>query len=383
MADRYEEVTYESWFERIKNSFLGVVVGLILCIASFPVLFFNERNAVKTARSLDEIAHNVITINTQSVDPANEGKLVHASGNLTVDTQVTDPLFGIQAQVIALKRDVRFYQWHESTQTSSSESFGGGKTTTKTYDYRKAWSSFPIDSSNFKHPEGHENTVPLGYESKTFISDKAHFGAFYMPAFMINKLDNFESVIIQPKDIDVILDPALKTKVKVHNGGFIMGDPLNPLIGDMQIYFSAIHPGTVSIIAQQQGQSFTSYAAKAGKTIELIQAGSHGVPEMIKEAKKMNTLITWLLRLAGFILMWLGLALIAGPLSTLFAIIPFVGSLVGAGIGLISLILALLLSSGVIALSWLWYRPVVAIAIMGGAALIVWVAIRFWGRSRA
>ena len=45
------ETTTESWGSRLGNSIKGVIVGLGLFVLGFPVLFWNEGNSVKTAKS--------------------------------------------------------------------------------------------------------------------------------------------------------------------------------------------------------------------------------------------------------------------------------------------------------------------------------------------
>ena len=37
--DSFTEVTEESWFERIKNVFWGILIGIVLFIAAFPILW--------------------------------------------------------------------------------------------------------------------------------------------------------------------------------------------------------------------------------------------------------------------------------------------------------------------------------------------------------
>ena len=45
--DTFNEITSESWLSRIGGAIKGVVIGLVLFIAAFPFLFWNEGRAVK------------------------------------------------------------------------------------------------------------------------------------------------------------------------------------------------------------------------------------------------------------------------------------------------------------------------------------------------
>ncbi len=60
MSDSITEVSEKSWGARLMESIKGVLVGLALFIAAFPVLFMNEGCAVKTARDLGILAKEVI-----------------------------------------------------------------------------------------------------------------------------------------------------------------------------------------------------------------------------------------------------------------------------------------------------------------------------------
>ena len=47
------ETTTEGWGSRLGSSIKGVLTGLALFAAGFPLLFWNEGNAVKTAKAID------------------------------------------------------------------------------------------------------------------------------------------------------------------------------------------------------------------------------------------------------------------------------------------------------------------------------------------
>ena len=96
------EVTRENWFSRIWESIKGIFVGLFLFLAAFPLLFWNEGRAVKTARSLDEGAAAVVSIAADRVDGSLEGKLIHISGLATTTETLADPTFGVSLAAIKL-----------------------------------------------------------------------------------------------------------------------------------------------------------------------------------------------------------------------------------------------------------------------------------------
>ena len=109
-GDTFTEVTSRSWISRIGQSIVGVLIGLVMVIASIVVLFWNEGRAIQTARSLAEGAGLVVDVDSARVDPGNEGKLVHISGDLTAPGRLSDAEFGGTAKGLRLVRAVEMYQ---------------------------------------------------------------------------------------------------------------------------------------------------------------------------------------------------------------------------------------------------------------------------------
>ena len=42
MVDKFVETTTKSWGSRIVGSFMGIIVGIILFLGAFPLIFWNE-----------------------------------------------------------------------------------------------------------------------------------------------------------------------------------------------------------------------------------------------------------------------------------------------------------------------------------------------------
>jgi hypothetical protein len=89
---------------------------------------------------------------------------------------------------------------------------------------------------------------------------------------------------------------------------------------------------------------------------------------MFAAAQSENTFIAWLLRLVGSIVMFIGTALVFTPLKVLADVLPLAGRIVGAGTGFIAFLLSAVSTTTIIALSWLWYRPLLGIALLALAA---------------
>src|SRR5712672_310876 len=88
MSDEYSndsvtEVTTTGWGQRIGQSIVGALIGLLLVIGSVVLLWWNEGRAVDAIRALDRGARQLVEANATAVDPANNNKLVHLSGAMT------------------------------------------------------------------------------------------------------------------------------------------------------------------------------------------------------------------------------------------------------------------------------------------------------------
>ncbi|TIT06749.1 MAG: hypothetical protein E5W86_29305, partial [Mesorhizobium sp.] len=114
----------------------------------------------------------------------------------------------------------------------------------------------------------------------------------------------------------------------------------------------------------QGGDRFEPYQTAAGDALLMVDTDDVPADRMFAEAVSANTLITWLLRAGGLILLTIGFALLLGPIGVIFDVIPFLGSLARLGTGIIAFVLAILVGTTTIAIAWFWYRPVLTAAIL-------------------
>jgi hypothetical protein len=132
-----------------------------------------------------------------------------------------------------------------------------------------------------------------------------------------------------------------------------------------------VKPAVVSIIARQLGDTFESWTSSNGQKFERLMMGEISAENMVVEMEAENARLTWILRLVGFLLMAFGIGLVMNPLSVFADVIPFLGSLLGAGIALFAGVIALGLSLTTIALAWIAYRPLLGIGLLVVAVALV------------
>ena len=373
------ETTTEGWGSRLGSSIKGVLVGGLMFLAGFPVLFWNEGNAVKTARAIDEGEGACVSLESNAaIDQEMNGKLVHMSGKADTKDVLTDDTFGISVTAIHLQRSVEMYQWIEESKTTEKKKVGGSVERTTTYTYKKDWMPTAIDSSGFKE-QGHDNPGVMEFESQKMQAANVTFGAFRLNESQIDHIGSakqyafptgfvckVERVKVQGGTIYV---PNAETRNNALNTRDVASQTR---IGDMRVTFRVVYPHEISLIAKQHGDTFVAYTAKNGKKLSYIEDGVKDAAEMFETARTNNAIMTWLIRVGGFLMMFIGLSMVFKPLSVLADVLPILGDIVEMGMGLVAGLIALICALVTIAIAWLFYRPVLGIILLAVAGFFGW-----------
>ncbi len=380
-GDSTTETSEQGFGSRLKDSIASVGIGLLLFIAAFPLLWKNEGCAVASYKGLTEGKGKVISVDASKIDPSNNSKLIHLTGQAATDETLKDNDFGISIKAISLNRKAEMYQWEEKVTEKKEKKVGGKEVTTKTTSYSKVWAAKVIDSSAFKKKQGHENPGVMEFADKKISSKDVKVGAYPLPDELIAKITGSEPLAFEAEQMQAI-PAALKLKVKKTEGGLFIGaDPSKPQVGDLKIKFEFVKPQPVSIIAQQLNNTLTSYVPEKGEKILMLQSGTVAADSMFKQAAEDVGMRTWILRLVGFIMMGAGLSMVFKPISTLLDVVPFLGSIASFGFGLVSFIVALVLSLVTIAIAWIVARPIVAvILLLAGAG--AFFGFRYYGQQK-
>lgn len=368
-SDNFTEVTSEGWLSRIGGALKGILIGLILFIVAFPLLIWNEGRAVDRIKTLEEGSGSVIHIDSSPVMPVNDKKLVHLTANVTTNETLEDPVFKVQANAIKLKRNIQIYQWNEKVTTKKEKQLGGGEKTIKEYSYSKVWSDNLINSDNFKD-SGYHNPENAPFKKLTLKAKNITFDAFDFPDSLTSKMNNFKRVDLQSEAVPKI--QGIENIISYAGGYFVGGNPETPKIGDIKVDFEMVEPGAVSIIAQQTKNTFQPFITSGGGELLLLEYGVASQAKMFKSALDNNTFLTWAIRIAGLIIMTLGLSLILKPLSVIADVLPILGNIVDAGAGLVAFLVAIVLTVITIAFAWLFFRPLIGGGLLLLAALVMW-----------
>lgn len=389
-----QKVTRTSYGQRMKKSASNVGTGFILVIAATILLFWNEGRTAKTASMLKRAQKECVELNDiNTVNSDFDGKLVHASGATATSDILTDEFFKIQLNAIRLSRKVEYYQWVEHSKTETKDNVGGSQTEVTTYWYEKEWCYSPVNSSNFEYSRdeaGNDLTnsvlVP-NLEDDYQLAENVSFGAYSLPSSLISQMGESKNLNLEEHPINPAILNSLDTRIRaIRKGGssvkythvsgnlvYLGADSADPQIGDMKVTFTFIVPHDVSILAKVNGNTFEQHTdAKNGKTLLTLTDGTVSMEEMFATEKANNKALAWILRILGIIMLYIGFKNIFDFITNLLKVLPFLANIASLGTGLVAGALALVWGFVIIALAWLWYRPLLGILMLALAGVLIW-----------
>ncbi|HTF97894.1 MAG TPA: TMEM43 family protein [Cellvibrio sp.] len=372
MSDRFTITTRHSWSSRIGASLKGLLAGFILVVVGIGLLFWNEGRAVKTHKALHESQRVVVSINAQEAAPGMDGKLVHLFGEAQSDQTLQDDLLPISTTALKLRRDVQTYQWKETSYSEEKKNMGGDVEITTTYQYSKVWDNEKIDSSRFKQPSGHENPSEWYYKNKTWTATDIHIGEYLLSDTHKKEIDNFQSLPL-PEQLTIP-----KGMTKTGNELYVGANTKNPAIGDQRVQFHFIPAQIYSVIGDLNNQQIVEHIASNGRSVALLQAGTHNADAMFEKAKQDNANLTWILRLIGTVLLIVAIGLILKPISVLADVVPLAGNIIEIGTGLVSFLSGLIIALVTICSAWIFYRPLVGITL-----ILIIGALAYWLKRKS
>ena len=237
-----------------------------------------------------------------------------------------------------MRRRVEYFQWRES------------KKGDKDYSYDTEWVNEPINSLQFHQTLGHDNTVRLPpslanqLQDNVVYSAPVDFGAYRLPDFLIEELSKesklrkrfvpsftdaqmaeLRRVMHSDPSVGAAIGQAIAGKVagavtetlgsgaggivrnvlegrgaELRDGYLFLGDNyMRPKPGEVRVYWQAVSPSDVTILAQVTGNTFQRFATASGQNVSELVLGRIDMNEMFKQASSGGTLVTWLLRILG------------------------------------------------------------------------------------
>ena len=341
--------------------FTGVLVGLVMIVVLTVVLFRNEGNSVNRAKALEHIDNAEVML-SEGTNSLEDGTLVILSGDLSVDEILTDDTFKVTAPegTIKMQKSVSMYQWVEESETDDNDN--------TTYTYKMMWSPTLHDSSNFYNEIGHRNPAAMIYSDDLFTADVVMLGDYKLEAAFVNQLNKYEpykNMDVKIKDLRMTISEN-KIFISAEGGSSLT----SPEVGDYMIEYEIVTAETITAVGAKSGNNIISYHTKTGNLAEV----SYGIKDkaVLKQEKiDENNRRTWAIRIGSVIGLMIAVGLLFSPITKVLGRIPLVGNIVNGGIALVGGVIGGAWGIIVIAVGWLYYKPLLAIGLIVGVIALV------------
>ena len=336
--------------KNIKPGIVGrVIVGLLLLFSGILLLWINEQNAFKTSEAISEAKSKYIDVNSSRLDNNNNDKLIATKGELKIPlVGVTDSDFNVQTKSAKLVRKVEMYQWTESCDDEN------GKEKCR---YEKTWNDELINSNDFSN-KAYQNPSKMPYSNETFLAQDVTVGAYNLDDTLLNKLEANKKLTVYNNEITMNLG------LRSNDDYYTNVQNNSPQIGDIRISYTYSDATNVSILAVQNNDTLKPFVSSNGHKVYEIKSGNLTGAEILQSLTNQNNTQKWLIRLTGTIFIIISFILIISPLQFLANFIPIFGTIFGWITSLASVVIGLAISLIIIALSWLFYRPLFSIILL-------------------
>lgn len=388
----YTETQHTSYGGRLKNSLGGIGTGFLLFIGATVLLWWNEGRAVKTAKAINETEDVCVEMdNINKLDAQFNGQVVHATGSATTNDSLVDAEFETGAVAVRLTRSVEYYQYVEEKHEETHDNVGGSQDKKITYTYKTTWTDSPVNSGEFKDPSyQNKNFVYSNVETKESFAENVAFGAYKLNEKQIKSIsgDVAQDLNVSSSKI-AAWNKACVAVAKsrgieasdsmVHVNGNVVYygvNPNSPQIGDVRVTFTKVLPAEISIIAKVSGNTFTDYTAKNKNKFSRLEMGTKDAAEMFENSRDENSTLTWILRILGVVLVIVGLRNLFDIVVSLLKVLPPLATVASLGVGLVCGVVGFVWSLLVIAIAWIFYRPVLAIIILAAVGALVYFLVK-------
>ena len=407
---------------RVQSSISSTCLGLLLLCVVPALLWWNEQRAVAASTGLAEAMYGLVQYEQSPAGPdvALDGSLVAVSGTVDELPMLLDRDFGVRVPAVAeLRRVVEMYQMVEHTHTSTESDGAGGKQKVTEYTYEPEWSTEPVHTDEFHDPaarEAYRNPAFPPTKSRSWYVRVGTMNGFTLLQKQISALGQTEPVdLLAPGVVDVAASgqhttplpdsfkrqagPARNVRkakaqqqqqqalvpkapaaqgLTVYSGAMVSraGAFDVPHVGDVRVRYEARKPEQATLVGRQDGVHIRPYVTSSGYSIQITRDGWHSGQDLLASEAAGQAALTWIIRLVGYGLQVLSLNMIMAWLPGVLGSLPLIGGLSGSvaqcGVMLVALVLAAALDLTVIAVAWLWARPLLGVGLLGTAGALLY-----------
>lgn len=238
------------------QNYVFICLGLAMALGS---LYYNHKDTQRAR----EASANYIEVDSSSINPENDGKLVLIKGKLTTKQTLSDTDFGIAKKAIKLERTVETYQWIENCESEKIENSKGeeedGALSNCSYD--KEWREELVDSSEYQDSR-RSNPSYQAYSSKSFIASDVELGQYKIPEALLKNLVSSR--------LDLAEEDLTAGSYSIYENYLTNSiNPERPNISDIRVSYRIFEPTEVTILAKQVGDTLEAFESSDVKLFEI------------------------------------------------------------------------------------------------------------------
>lgn len=331
----------EKRMKKLNDYMINIIAGISLIILALVLLIWNESKIAKDLAASREVEKNVNSISADKIIKDNDSKLVFLTGEVKVSDTVEDLIFNVSVVSPKMVRIVEVYQWQYKN---------GG--------YEKVWSEDLINSSDFN------DSTKINPTEKTYLNKDYKASIVKVGSFTLSNTQK-DSLLSKKMLTTLSTTGAEKLGYKIKDAYYISSiDPNNPEIGDVRVSFYYNDIKTISILALQTNNTFSTYITDLGRIINNIYENGITLKNAIESIDKTNELLNWILRGVGLIISIVGFLVLLNPFSKIKFIFPIIKISINGIVPVISISLGSSISSFAVSFSWLFYRPLIGVLLL-------------------
>ena len=389
----------KSWFNRIFDSFVSAILGIVLFFFTFAVITASEGVYVTRLQSIDKISDDLVSTDAEL------GRHLFYTSDTIRGTHLQDKTFGISSNCLRMRRVTEMYQYYEETSTKTvKDSVGGGETTQTTYTLKTDWFDYlPALSGNAdgSPPGGNPSFPTISDElimSREFCSSELSIEGHKLSESQIQRVSEWGPLKCKPPSpgsLPVSHGSHLSDQCSVYlptgsatYGTFNDSKPGTPSVGDVRIKWEIIPEGIYTVMCGKQDRNLCGYrvpgvsdyqlpficypctcgigamlinlVSSSANVIDDVRFGSHSAIDIIASLRREASITSWGFRILVFFLFMMSTFMILSPLPTILDVIGFVGDIARFGTFFIAIVVSLIITPLAVAVAWVAYRPVIA-----------------------
>jgi hypothetical protein len=312
----------QTFGNKLVGSIAWLFIGIFIFLGSFYVLY---KGVVRV--NYAQIAEQAV-----NADQAQQEKaFVYATGEIESESKIGDGIYLNDGDYIAFEKTAEMYAWVENVEHENGD---------KIYTYETKWVEDVPLSGEFEKPEDHRNPMKTEKNFRKIVSE-AQINGYKIDVDDV-KLPPLQPLELSDKNIQLLeYQTIVSNEHEYVFDGY--GTYEEPEVGDFRIRYSALPEGEKVTVFGRLGNNEIEQHHD-NKKAELYRLFLGEKEDAVSTLESEYEVAGWIYRVAGFLLMWIGLLLMLKPLTVAVEFLPFLSNLGKTAITIITFLTALVIT---------------------------------------